>query len=904
MVGSTISHYRVTTKVGQGGMGEVYRATDTKLDREVAIKVLPESFSQDKERLARFEREAKTLASLDHPNIGSIYGIEETEGKRCLILQLIEGETLTEKLRTGALPIDEALEVCTQIAEALEAAHAKGIIHRDLKPANVKITPEGKVKVLDFGLAKATIAESSVAPSDNSQSPTLTADHTRPGMILGTAAYMSPEQARGKPVDKRSDIWSFGCVLYECLTGKCLFRGEDVTETLATVIKGEPRWSDVPTGTPLPIQWLIRKCLVKDRKERLHDISDAKVFLNQAIADPNWGMEPGQFTSAGSTRGISTGVLTVAFVLTGLIAIALGWFLKPTTPMPEQPEPRQVEVVLQGTNGLHLELGNAFALSPDGKKLAYSVKGPRSPLHVLSLVDGVDREIPGTEDGRHPFFSSDGRSLGFTTEKELKTIALEGGSPRALRASVTLGGRGASWSESDNIVFSPEVLGGLWLIESNGVESRPLTTLKPGDWAGDWTHVWPQWLPDGEHVLFMVGRDGNFNAVNGQIEVVEVATGKRKVLRDGCTYGQYVSSGHVLYVIDESLYAQEFDLGELELKGKQTLVLQGLEANIGGAVQYAVSRQGDLAYLTGGSRDGSRKLVWLDLQGNTEDASAKKGSFMNRTVLSFGLSPDDKRVALSLENDIQLLELETDLLRPFTLGGTTNIAPVWTPDGQSIVFASNRGGKRGVWQKKVNFTNKAKLLFPQSDYLLWPYSFSSDGETLFGVAVRAETSWDIWVHTLGQNNVSPRFILDSSANESWPTLSPDGRWLVCFSDNQLYVKPFGREGTVQQLTTGGGHVPRWSEKGDRIFYEDRGTIWSIPMTAEGEAIKPGRPEEKVKLPRGFLPGQWGINSDETRFLVLVEDEDETEEGQRPIGLNSVNIVFNWFTELNMKAPVK
>ena len=916
MLDSTIAHYKITAKLGQGGMGEVYRATDTKLNREVAIKVLPESFARDKERLARFEREAKMLASLNHPNIASIYGLENSDGKKALVLELVEGETLTERLRTGAMPIDEALDVCKQIAEALEAAHEKGIIHRDLKPGNIKVTPDGKVKVLDFGLAKAATVrthstashspkqghsmdgvESVATTKVNSQSPTLTASHTRPGVILGTAAYMSPEQARAKAVDKRSDIWSFGCVLYECLTGECLFRGEDVTETLATVIKGDPQWTDLPADTPLIIQLLIRKCLVKDRKERLHDISDARVDLSKAITDPNWGTESNQTTSADLTKGISKGVLAAVAVITGLITLGLGWFLKPMAPIPaepEPPEPRHVPFTIGRTNGPAIARGNRFTISPDGKKLVYAMNATGSNLRLLSLADGTDKDISGTEGGRNPFFSRNNQSVGFTSDNQLKTVSLSGGNPRTLVSSDFSGARGASWG-TNAIVYTRSLSGGLWIIDSNGRESKVLTELKPDEL----THHWPQWLPHGKRVLFTVGIPGNRSSANFRAEVVEVASGNRIVLKEGCTYARYVASGHLLYGIDGAHYAQEFDLGKMEVKGEPKLVLNGLRENRLGALQYAVSDEGTLVYVSQRRQGGSsRKFLWLDQQGNIEEASTQKGNFRNPA-----LSPDNKTVALQVDGNIQLLELAINRLTPFTLEGTTNSNPIWTPDGQSIVFRSDRGSKFGIWRKRANFTDKAQLLFPEVDYLVTPRAFSKDGRILFGDALMRETSFDAWEHTLGQTNAAPKFILETGVNESWTMLSPDGDWLVYRSALQLYVKRYDDKGTPRPLTTEGGQFPRWSKKGDRILYDHERAIWSIAMVVEGGAMNPGTPEHIVNLPPSAGRSRWDIDSTEERFLVMRRDVDEEVQAQRLPGLTTVNIVFNWFTELNENVPV-
>ncbi len=872
-------------------MGEVYRATDTKLDREVAIKVLPESFAQDKERLARFEREAKTLASLDHPNIGAIYGIEEAEGKRCLILQLVEGEDLSQRIKRGALPVEEALDVCKQIAEALEAAHEKGIIHRDLKPGNIKLMADGRVKVLDFGLAKAAIADSSISVSDNSQSPTLTADYTRPGVILGTAAYMSPEQARAKPVDKRSDIWSFGCVLYECLTGKNLFRGEDVTETLASVIKGEPRWTDFPSGTPHMIQLLIRKCLVKDRKGRLRDIGDAVVDFEKAIADPNWGVESGLLTSGGSTQGIGKSVLAVAVVVTGLIALLLGWFLKPTPIIPDPRDPIYVNQLLKGDKGLKAEYGNAFAISPDGRRLVYSLNGMGAKLHLLSLADGVDREIDGTEEGSHPFFSPDGQSVGFSTGNELKRVELSGGVPRSLVSDLNLGGRGASWG-TNGIVYARAIADGLWKIDSEGGQAESLTKPEPGEQ----THRWPQWLPDGKHVLFMVGAIGNPGAVGGEVQVVEVASGKPRILIKGVSFARYVVSGHLLFVQDDSLWAQEVDLDEMKLKGKPTLVRQGTRVNSRGVAQYSVSEEGTLAYFSG-TGGGLRKFVWVGLYGKTIDASEKHMEFKR-----LELSPDDKKVVLTVVNDIQMLDLETDNLQSLTTGGPTNYHAIWTPDGKSVVFSSQRGTKWGIWRMPIDFSEEAKRLFPEVDYLVVPSSFSKDGNTLYGTAIRERTGYDVWVHELGQSDAEPRFVLETDKAEVWLMASPDGKWFVYGLAADLYLRRQDGSGTPRSLTHDGGRRPRWSRAGDRIFYENQGAIWSIKMTGEDGTMNPGSPEIVVQLPPETIAREWDISSDEKRFLVMVSVADEADT-QRAPGTTSVNIVFNFFTELNKLLAV-
>ena len=571
------------------------------------------------------------------------------------------------------------------------------------------------------------------------------------------------------------------------------------------------------------------------------------------------------------------------------IAVAVGWFSKTTPPIPDAPESLHVEQVLKGTNSLRKAWGNPFVLSPNGKKLVYALNRTGSRLHLLSLADGVDREIPGTEDGWNPFFSPDGQSVGFSTLTELKTVDLQSGDFRTLASYQSFTGRGAAW-RTDKIVYSPTRMSGLSIVNSDGGQSTTLTELE----AGELDHRWPQWLPDGKYVLFMTRKDGNPVLFN--VEVVKIATGKRMVLEKDCLYARYAASGHLLYAIDGNLYAREIDLDELELKGTRTMVLQGLglESNRRASVLYTVSDGGTLAYLSGGGGV-NRKFIWLDMQGNTMDASITKEHFQQ-----FDLSPDDNMVAVQVDHDIQLLDLDTDFSRAFTLRGTTNSFPVWTPDGQSIVFGTNRDGKWGVLQKKVTTTEKA-YLFPPVDYQVAPTSFSTNGMILVGGSYWRDTQWDGWGHTIGQTNKAVTFIVQSAANENWPMLSPNGEWLSYISDGQLNVKRYGAEGwKIRMPIVGPVYRTRWSRSGDKIFYETEGVIWSIPITQEDDTIRQKAPSFIVKLPPSSVPWQWDISSDEKRFLVMVED---VEDEDRPTSLNSINIIFNFFTELNEKVPV-
>ena len=543
MIGTTLSHYKVLEKIGQGGMGEVYRAEDTNLDREVAIKVLPEQFTQDPQRLARFEREAKLLAQLNHPNIAAIYGFEKAEGVHFLALELVPGETLAERVAKGPLPVEEALEVCRQIAEGVEAAHEKGVIHRDLKPANVKVTPEGKVKILDFGLAKAF--EKEVAESDMSQSPTLTEEMTRAGVILGTAAYMSPEQAKGKPVDKRADVFAFGAMLYELLTGKRAFEGETITETIAAVLKSEPDWDALTRATPTKLRELLTGCLEKDPHDRMQHIGDARIQINKVLKDPTPASPIDVGGAAQPVRQrwrITVGLMVLTAVVSG-VAI---WTLMRSPLLPPSPLKRLV-LKLPASAPLEIETWRpALALSPDGNRLVYVAnRGSKRQLYLRQMDRLGATPIPGTEGASSPFFSPDGQSVGFFVGYKVKKVSVSGGATQTL-GYVPPVTRGASWGPDDTIVFTPSETSGLSRISAvattlppvafsqasgDPLQGQILTTPDPTN--GEYGHRWPQFLPGGKAVLFTIDTGGSFD--EARIAVLSLETGKVDILLEGGT---------------------------------------------------------------------------------------------------------------------------------------------------------------------------------------------------------------------------------------------------------------------------------------------------------------------------------------------------------------------------------
>jgi len=576
--GTKLGSYEVVAQIGAGGMGEVYRAHDTKLARDVAIKVLPEAFAHDAERLSRFQREAKMLAALNHPNIATIHGLEQSGGTSYLVMELVPGETLQERVkREGHVPVEEALGIAKQIAEALEAAHEKGIIHRDLKPANVKVTPEGKVKVLDFGLAKAFAGDTS--REDIGNSPTLSMAATMQGVILGTAAYMSPEQAKGKAVDKRTDIWAFGCVLYELLTGKQTFHGEDVTDILAAVVRAEPDWSLLPPSTPRKIRDLLRRCLQKDKALRLRDAGDARIEIHEALTFPATA-EPTVAAKGIRVFGrqaliLGLGALLLVAVVTGLAV----WSLEPSV---QKPVTRTVIDLPPGEQLAGLDNGPSLALSPDGTQLVYVARQGGTQQLYLRAMDSLEaRPIPGTDGALEPFFSPDGKTIGFFAGGKLKKVSVSGG------AALTLGdaavSRGASWGSQGMIAFAPTITSVLHGMPDAGGTAQPLTHFEKGENS----HRWPEFLPGGKAVLLAAGTGGGFNGA--QIAAYSLVTGERRNVIQGGTNPRYAASGHLIYAQEGNLMAVQFDAQRLLVKGSAVPMVEGVLQFVPGHAQYSLS---------------------------------------------------------------------------------------------------------------------------------------------------------------------------------------------------------------------------------------------------------------------------------------------------------------------------
>jgi serine/threonine-protein kinase len=862
-------------------MGEVYRAQDAKLKREVALKVLPDSFASHPERMVRFQREAEVLASLNHPNIAAIYGVEE----RALVMELVEGPTLADRIAQGAIPLEEALAIARQIAEALEAAHEKGIVHRDLKPANIKQTGEGKVKVLDFGLAK---AQESVAARRVEDSPTVTLSPTRAGVILGTPAYMAPEQARGQSVDKRADIWAFAVVLYEMLVGRRLFKGDTVSDTLAAVLKTEPDWERVPPQA----RRLIQRCLEKDPRRRLRDIGDAMPLLEDAPATtPRRSVAP---------WALAAGLLALAAAVLGA-----GWWR--TTRLVEHPLTRlSVDLGPEAMTGLNLTV----AISPDGRRLVFPARAPNGKQQLATrLLDQAQTSLlPGTEDGRDAFFSPDSQWVGFFADGELQKISVQGGAPVTLcDASFDYG---ASWGEDGTIVAALNQQSGLSRAPAAGGRPQPLTRLA----KGEVTHRWPQFLPGGRTVLFTAS-PSVYEMANASVEAMSLQSGATKTLVAGY-FGRYLpanrSRGFLVYIHQGVLLGLAFDPIRLELQGTPVPLLEDVTASpVQGGGQFdfsaAPSGHGTLVYLAGKGPAQTWPVVWLDASGKMQALVATPGSY--------GLprfSPDGRRLALSMNSsngtDIYVWDLGRETMTRLTSTGYAAV-PVWAADGNHMAFQSYASGLGIGWMRSDGSGEPQQILTAQNSIV--PWSISPDGRRLAYREITSETGYDIWTVTLDTSDPDhpkpgkPVLFLRTPSDELTPMFSPDGRWIAYRSNesgtNEIYVRPFPAErGGKWQISNGGGLYVIWSNNGRELFYETTDNrIMVVDYTVNGDSFVPGKPRLWSEK-RIFYAGNanLALHPDGKRFAVFPMPE--AAEPER--GTVHVNFLQNFFDELKRRVP--
>ena len=866
-------------------MGEVYRATDTKLNRDVALKILPERFTQDPQRLARFEREAKLLASLNHPNIAAIYGLEEAEGVRFLALELVPGETLAERVAKGPVPVKEALEVCRQIAEGVEAAHEKGVIHRDLKPANVMMTPEGKVKILDFGLAKALEVE--VPKSSLSQLPTLTNAATQAGVILGTLAYISPEQAKGKAVDKRADIFAFGAVLYECLTGKRAFEGEDVLDTLASILAREPEWNALPFGMPESIRKLLRSCLQKDLNQRFRNIRDARIEIEEALAAPATEIQATPSVLARPTWRRAMPLIIVAFAAAAIASIVV-WNLKPFTE--NGPVVRLTMALSSNERLTDLGLMSPLAVSPNGRNIVYVARRDGTQQLLLRTLDSLEaRPISGTEGGEGPFFSPDGQWVGFFAGNQLKKVSSVGGRPTVLAPAI--GGGGGSWGSDGQIIFS-QFDKGLERVSASGGEPDLLTT--PDSDKGERAHRFPQHLPGGKVILFTVGTGGSWD--DALIVVQRLGTGERKVLIEGGSDARYVSTGHLVYVRAGDLMAAPFDPVQLEVTGPPIAVVEGVRPStfFTGAALVGFSELGWLAYVPGTAQATGRKLVWVDRKGEEQPLPVAPQPY-----LTSSLSPDGQQAAVVIDQGSQqaiwIYDVSREALTRLTFEGS-NGSPVWTPDGNKVTFISNRAGPHNLFWKSADGSGTTERL-TMSEQPQLESNWSPDGQFLAFDEISSDTGFDIWFMSL-EGEREPQLFLQTEFNEQTPKFSPDGHWLAYLSDEsgrkEVYVRPFPKaEEGKWQISTEGGNWPVWERNGRELFYGSGNKMMAVDIETEAD-FTVGKPRLLFERPSMELL-QFDVTPDGQHFLLVQAGEQQAE-------ADRINIVLNWFEELKRLVP--
>jgi serine/threonine protein kinase len=818
-------HYEVLEKLGQGGMGEVYRAHDRNLGRQTAIKILPEEFSKDPERLARFEREAKLLATLNHPHIAAIYGFEEAKGHRFLVLELVEGETLKARLDRGALLIEDSLETCRQVAEGLEAAHEKGIVHRDLKPGNIMITPEGKVKILDFGLARAYTGETTGV--DIANSPTITAQMTEPGVILGTAAYMSPEQARGRSVDKRADIWAFGCVLYECLTGKRAFQGETVSDTLAQILKGEPDWNALPAKMPAVAKALIRRCLQKNPKNRWHDIGDVRIEIEEAGSQPteeDAGIRPFPL----GRRLFLAAVLLAAGTLIGVLA-------ERSMRRPKAAQVIRATVSLPTGTALTRTQGpirTEVALSPDGSSLVFSASpdgsGSKAMLFRRPLDSTEATPIPGTEEARIPFFSPDGRRIGFWARGKLFIMAATGGIPNPV-CDIDELPFGISWGSDGRIVFGTSRSGLQCISEA---DSMPVT-LAMFDATKEVPLRQPCLLPGGKALLFTsLPFSGS---VGARVELLSFRTGKREVIIPDGADARYLPTGHLVFMQRGTLMAVPFDLNRLKITGAAVSVISGIMQTLNAASfsessaagQYCFSESGTLAYASGGIfKDVEFHHFWFDRNGQAEPWA----EFGNRPAVEVRLSPDPggRSVAfctIGLNRNLWVYDIQRNAPTQLTFEGAVGYG-IWAPDGRRLAFSWTKAGVQNIWWIPRDGSGEMKPL-TKSVLSQFPGSWTRDGKYLALVEANPSTRNDILVLRMEDKQMI-RFAAGNS-NESGPEFSPDGRWLAYTSDetgrDEIYIRSFPGADRRVTISNQGGHAPLWAPDGRELFY------WNNPYTS-------------------------------------------------------------------------
>jgi serine/threonine-protein kinase len=912
--GTRLGVYEVTAKIGEGGMGEVYQARDTTLDRDVALKVLPEAFTADPDRLARFQREAKVLASLNHPNIGGIHGLEESGETQALVLELIEGPTLADRIAEGPVPVEEALNIAKQIADALEAAHDQGIVHRDLKPANVKVRSDGTVKVLDFGLAKAATPEVGGTSGSDAATMSLSAA-TQVGMVVGTAAYMSPEQAKGKVVDKGTDVWAFGAVLYEMLTGTRAFPGDDMSDTFASVLAREPAFDALPVSVPPGVRRLLTRCLEKDQQKRLRDLTEGFVQMEDAAARaeaPTVSVAP-----APLLRLWQKPIPVFAGVLLTAVVSGLGVW---TATRPGTAPVSRFNYELPGDQSFQVGRVSLVAFSPDGSRFIYNTAGG---LYLRSLDTEQAQPLSGTAvTVRNPVFSPDGEWVAYfsTSDSRIEKIAVSGGAPVTLTAASMP--FGMSW-EADGTILFGQPAGVMRVSENGGTAELVVEALD-----GEQVHG-PQLLLGGEWILFSSTTGTGISRWNdGTVVAESVETGERRLLVTGGSDARYLASGHLVYALENVLFAVAFDLGRMEVTGGPVSVVEGVErANNpqgnSGTGHFSVSAGGNLVYVQGGTAVGQeRTLALVNRTGQSERLDLPPNQY-----ISPRLSPDGDRLAVQTDGDSAVIwtyDLSgANAIQRLTVDGN-NYRPLWSPDGERIAFASDRNGPISLYWQNADGSGVAEQLTAADEGTAhWPEAWSPDGQTLvYKVEQTSAGGWniqtnemDLWTLSLENPDERQAFAADPyPVLEVGATFSPDGRWLAYTVGDgpaieyEIWAQPFPPTGERRRISQEYGVMPTWSQDGEELFYRPisqtpgmRQTLRSISVsTTPSFTFSTEQPVSIGDFLSFSFYRSFDITADRQSVLVVLSAEQTGgDEAPQP----QLHVVLNWFEELKERVPV-
>ncbi|MCU1310261.1 MAG: hypothetical protein JWO20_1386 [Candidatus Angelobacter sp.] len=866
--GTKLGPYEIISAAGAGGMGEVYKARDTKLKRDVAIKVLPDEFASDSKRLARFKHEAQTLASLNHPNIAQIYGVEESNDVHALVMELVIGDDLSQRMGRGAVTLKEALPIAKQIAFALEASHAKGIIHRDLKPGNIKVCADGTVKVLDFGLAKTMISAN--AMSANAANSSTVSFATQEGVIVGTAAYMSPEQATGDPVDERSDLWAFGVVLLEMLSGKPVFTGETVSHVFASILTSQPDWT-LPTNTPPVIRNLLRRCLEKDRKQRHDSAALARIEIEEALTAPSGD-------AMGVTEPRSSWSRALPWVLTGTLGIALFTVYLLWPPKPEQAKLTRVTLALSSANSL--TIGGGTAISPDGRTVVFVARAiSGTSIYVRKLDELEPRALPLTDGARGPFFSPDGRWIAFLRRDNLEKMPISGGPAQIVcqRRSVS-GGR---WRPDGMIIFGQWPDAGLWQVSSDGGEPRLIS--KPSGGNGVQRYRTPEPLPGDKGIVFTIFQEGR-----NSIAVLAPGSDKPRIIIESGSHPRYLSTGHLLYIADNHLFAVAFDVEHLQVRGTATVVVDDVN---NGTADYDVSANGTLVYMTSTSPT-AYNIVWKDRHGVSAPIVTQ-----HRPYGSLVLSPDGEHFSVSISDgssqNIWTGGIANQPLTRLTFGNDDYFG-LWSRDGKRLFYTAGQNGSYNIFAIPTDGSGKAERV-TQSPDPQKATSISPNGDTLLLNDIVTSTGEDIWELSLSRKESKP--LIRTQFNEGAAVFSPDGHWIAYESDEsgqvEIYVVAYPGPGSKRRVSLDGGTLPLWGHTGRELFYQTDSAMFAIPILDRNN-LRLGTP---VRLFAQTNSSTASISLNDQRFLML-----ERVEANK--SFTRLNLVENWFEDLKTRVPTK